>query len=721
MHDQRRTVMLLRWVMFIALGYLMWASGGGTTGVQIGLLAVVAASNVALGRLSPGLWEHPALLPVIAALDIGVLTGAMLMGLGFARDFFFAYFVLLAVIAMLPTLRWATLATTLLVLGYGAFLSLQEGWALVQAPALMGRLGFLFTVGVGYGGLMEAGKVRLREAAMRGQLVGWVGKLSAAFSDEFDAFDVIRQILLDVQNIYPAAVRASVVQVRGGQMQVIGSSDDPELRELHLDPERYPELLSVIERGEPLVVSDIHADPETAAVRALLSDLGFSGLLLCPVNLNDADLGHVVLRVARRSGAFTPGMIRTTQHVADAIGVIFRQARVRDTVERSERMEMVSQITTSVAHSFNGILSTVLLATESLRREVIRREACDDEGRKKFESIDLAVKEGLTIVERLAAWTRLGKGGMSPEEGRGTVLEPARLLEEAWRYARPQWVRRETTRDLQLRLDVQETRSVIGRAAELREVLLNLMANAIDAMPKGGVMTLGIEEIDDRVCFSVSDTGVGMSEEQLARAFEPLYTTKGSAGTGLGLSIARSVAHRHAGEITADSGLGVGSRFRLWLPATDAPASEIAPASGSGNATGTGAGADRVLLVDANELVRDVMVRFLQALGLEVDTVASPDEAEVMVRTGRGYTGILVDAGSTAGRAETFLSALEGADGQLASRVLFYSTRALSPELQALRGAYGFGFVDRSAGLAALTDALSSHLGRPSAGTVAAA
>lgn len=707
MHSQRRTVTLLRWVMFLALAYLLWASAEGSPMLQLGLLAVVAATNIGLGRLPARWWEHPALLPVVAALDIGVLTASVLWAQGFDPQFFFAYFVLLAAVAILPSLRLATLATSLIVLAYGGLLSLQQGWALVQTPELLGRLGFLFSVGVGYGGLMEAGKARLQEAALQGQLVGWATKLSDAFSEDFDSFDVIHQVLTDVQDVYPVAVRVSLVQITRDSIQVVSSSDDPDVRQLDLDPERYPELREVVESGEPRVIGDIRARAEQDGLLDLVNDLEFNALLLCPVDLGN--LGHVVLRVACGDGHFTDRAIRTTQDVAHAIGVVFRQAKIRETLERSERMEMISQITTSVSHSFNGILSTVLLSTEALRRGL---EEGDSEGAEvdgRFETIDLAVKEGLTIVERLAAWTRLDQRGTDDQDPRSAVIEPQKLLEDAWKYARPHWLRREATRDLQLRLDIDTTRNIRGHRAELREALLNLMINAIDAMPRGGVMTLGIEEADDEIRFTVADTGTGMTEEELGRAFEPLYTTKGTGGTGLGLTIARSVATRHGGELTAESARGVGSEFHLVLAASDAEA----PRESQREAVAADSNArDRLLLVDANELVRDVMVRFLQTLDKDVDTVDSTEEAEVMIRAGRDYSGLLVDAESASEPAD-FLDSIEAAYPGLCSQTLFYSTQALPPELHELESRYGFGFVDRSAGLAALTDALEEQLRGP--------
>lgn len=713
MRNQRKLVTLLRWVMFLALASLMTAHGN-TTALQLGLLAVVAGSNLGLARISPRRWESPALLPLVASIDIGVLTASMFWGQGFAQDFFFVYFLLLAVVAMASTLRLSIAATTVVVLAYGGYLGLHSGLALFQSAAMIGRLGFLFSVGVAYGGLTEAGKARLRDAAVQGQLVGWVGKLSSAFSDEFDAREVIRHVLVDLREVLPDSVRASLVQIDGETLQVISSSDNDAIDEHDLVPDRYPEIMHAIEHQSTVVIDDLRTSPLTATVRDRVNKLPFRSLLLCPVNLEDSNIGHVVLRLARHHGDFPPGLVATAENVAEAIGVVFRQAKLREAIERSEKMEMVSQITTSVAHSFNSILSTVLLSAESLRKEAQQHgfeAGCGatpyaDASMGRFETIELAVKEGLTIVERLDSWTR--QHGDSPASS-FALLDPKALLEEAWRYAQPLWMRRESTRELTLCWQVEPTCAIVGNASELREVVLNLIINAIDAMPKGGTLTLSLDGDADTVRVGVRDTGIGIPEDHLDRVFEPLFSTKGSAGTGLGLSIARSVAQRHAGTLTASSQESIGSHFVLSLPANEATPELAGEAVSSESAEISSSGA-RVLLVEENELVRDVMLRFLQKTELEVDVVASTEEAHVMLSTLRRYRGMLVDAGLAAHDTAAFLQTLRANRPELEGRLVFYSTRPLTVELGELQRQYRFGFVNRSQGLEALHEALATMI-----------
>ena len=120
-------------------------------------------------------------------------------------------------------------------------------------------------------------------------------------------------------------------------------------------------------------------------------------------------------------------------------------------------------------------------------------------------------------------------------------------------------------------VETGEVGPVVGNPAELREVLVNLILNAVDAMPKGGILTITTESIPDSrsptaVVVRAADTGVGMTEEVRKRFFEPFFTTKAGRGTGLGLSVAYGIVTRHGGEISVESREEKGSVFTIRLP-----------------------------------------------------------------------------------------------------------------------------------------------------------
>jgi CheY-like chemotaxis protein len=173
------------------------------------------------------------------------------------------------------------------------------------------------------------------------------------------------------------------------------------------------------------------------------------------------------------------------------------------------------------------------------------------------------------------------------------------------------------------RTDLQPVPQALGSAAELREVLTNLILNAVDAMPEGGTLSLSSGVTGRYVWIEVADTGQGIPPEVRERIFEPFYTTKAQRGTGLGLAVSRSIARRHEGDLTVESTPGAGSRFRLSLPIQNMPAVAVAPAA----ELLAPAGPLRILLVEDDQPVRETMARLLQLDGHQVTMFGSPVEA----------------------------------------------------------------------------------------------
>jgi CheY-like chemotaxis protein len=210
--------------------------------------------------------------------------------------------------------------------------------------------------------------------------------------------------------------------------------------------------------------------------------------------------------------------------------------------------------------------------------------------------------------------------------------------------------------------------------------------------------------------FSVRDTGVGIPEELRDRIFEPMFTTKGSGGAGMGLSVVRSVARRYGGEVVVESAEGFGSCFRLRLPV--APAAlrgEHADEATIGDSIAVDEVFDddhRVLLVESNQFVRDVIVRFLESSGYDVDTVADSDEAIVYLGTSRVYSCVLIQAEAGGADAVSMLDRLGTDRSDLARRTLLYSAGEPSPFLRSRIEEIGASHVDRGAGLAAISSAI---------------
>jgi CheY-like chemotaxis protein len=211
---------------------------------------------------------------------------------------------------------------------------------------------------------------------------------------------------------------------------------------------------------------------------------------------------------------------------------------------------------------------------------------------------------------------------------------------------RPRWEARSEFAAIRFALHADCQAHVKGDPVELREVLVNMIYNAIDAMPSGGEIRLSTQENRERVVVCVGDTGTGMSPEVKQRLFDPFFTTKGKAGTGMGLAVSFGIIRRHEGAIEVDSEPGRGTTFKISLPKVMAASATTADAVR--DAPGVSACDDkvRVLVVDDETHVREVLIEALEAEGCEVVSAQSGEIALALYDQYEGkFDAVFTDIG----------------------------------------------------------------------------
>ncbi len=285
---------------------------------------------------------------------------------------------------------------------------------------------------------------------------------------------------------------------------------------------------------------------------------------------------------------------------------------------QQERLHAFSTMAAGVVHDFNNNLMVLQGFTEMLRLPgALQNEA---KAQRDLALISRAVGDAAHVVSRLRQFYRPRTG----EETYAPVLL-WKLVEEVGELARPRW-RDEALGagcDIELRTEVPADLQVRGIAAELREALLNLVFNAVDAMPDGGSITLRacLCENGDAVRLEVADTGLGMTEEVRVRCLEPFFTTKGEDGTGLGLAMVFGIVRRHEGGIEIESAPGRGTTFALTLPrehSNAAQAQHFDPAT---------LAPLRVLFADDDANIRELIAHVLELYGHQVTVAADGSEA----------------------------------------------------------------------------------------------
>lgn len=232
--------------------------------------------------------------------------------------------------------------------------------------------------------------------------------------------------------------------------------------------------------------------------------------------------------------------------------------RAQEKLVQSDKLRAVGELAAGVAHNLNNSLTVI-----QGRAQLLLRRSSDENLVKSLKVITKAVEEGASTLRRILEFARRDSAkDFLP-------VELGELITSSIEIARPKWQRKSADNQIEVRVECHEPVYVWGDVAELREVVLNLIFNAVDAMPNGGMMEVGTRAEIEGGCFWVADNGAGMPPETAAQIFEPFFTTKGKGGTGLGLSASHGIITRHKGEIVVVSEPGEGTRFEVRLPICD--------------------------------------------------------------------------------------------------------------------------------------------------------
>jgi signal transduction histidine kinase len=281
------------------------------------------------------------------------------------------------------------------------------------------------------------------------------------------------------------------------------------------------------------------------------------------------------------------------------------------------RFETLGRMTMGIAHDFNNLLSGILGYTELLTSGLENDE--DPPVLDNLRIIEKAALDGAGLIAKIQEYIRQEK------QTRFEPVDLTELVEDCISLTRPYWYNepRRQGIDIEMETDLNDVPPVMGSATELREVFVNLVLNATQALPDGGCIRFQTKNDPDKgVILTVSDDGTGMDAETREQIFDPMFTTKGEDGTGMGLSVSYGIVQEHDGTIDVESAPGEGTTFTLVFP----PADKTAPAN-IREAEEHSSREARILVVDDEPMVRSVLTKLLTLNGHTVESVASGSEA----------------------------------------------------------------------------------------------
>jgi PAS domain S-box-containing protein len=326
---------------------------------------------------------------------------------------------------------------------------------------------------------------------------------------------------------------------------------------------------------------------------------------------------------------------------AKLVAAMAERNAVEAKLRQAEKMEAVGQLTAGIAHDFNNLL---LVIAGNL--ELFRTRTSDKWLKRRVEAGQRAVERGARLTHQLLAFARRQD------------LRPHRISVNALLLELDPLLRSALGDGIRLTLVLgEELPACLVDTAELQATILNLTTNAKDAMRDGGSLTITTEEVEllgqpdggaepipggPHVSIVVTDSGSGMSPETRDRAFDPFFTTKGvGKGTGLGLSRIYGFMCQSGGHVTLESAAGVGTSVRLFFPRTDASAP--APQTVAIAAPHLSPLVRRVLVVEDDPDVRELMVELLEGCGYETSAAESGPRALMLLDGGLAVDIVVSD------------------------------------------------------------------------------
>jgi signal transduction histidine kinase/ActR/RegA family two-component response regulator len=450
--------------------------------------------------------------------------------------------------------------------------------------------------------------------------------VSQAIGSAPDLSEAIRRTTREMVRILGADNGVAWCVTRGGDrfIPLAGYHVPRDLREplsaLPLAPD--DPLIDLVKRlRTSLYSSNSKTDPRFN--QPALHLMPHTSLLVQPVQVGDELLGIFAIAWSRDAHAFSMDDLKLADGIAKQAAVAIELHRTQRHIIEQERLNAVGKMASGLAHDFNNALVPISGYAEMLleHQDILKDQA---KATKYLKLIMTGVEDAASVVSRLREFYRKREEG---ETYRPLSLN--QMVEQSVALTRPRW-RDEALgsgRTILVEADMRPVPRILGSESELRELLTNLIFNAVDAMPEGGTIRIrtGLREAPSgdaapQIFLEVSDTGTGMTDEVRRRCLEPFFSTKGERGTGLGLPMVFGIVKRHRGTMDIESTVGKGTTFIVLLPADASQTRDVQ------TRTAAPVGPLRVLVVDDEPIARDVLTEYLTGDGHHVETAVNGRE-----------------------------------------------------------------------------------------------
>ncbi len=372
-------------------------------------------------------------------------------------------------------------------------------------------------------------------------------------------------------------VRAAAVAVaaEAGALELVAARGLPGAMDAWRRVDSREGLTAELGGGDgPVACRDVQSRP--VAERSFLGDGGFHGCLLLPLRVRGSPAGVLYLtdtevrdfsgeeiEVAQVLAAMVASAIEQSQVTGELRTALEDARATHERLVQIEKARVLGEMAGGLARELNNIFAIILG-----KSRLLLARTHDEPLREGLGLVEDAAWRGADVVHRLT-----GLAGPTSGEAAGTVDLTA-LVQDALAQARPRCKDEPEGRGAPVDIvtDLRSSPSVRGNATALRDALVSLVLNAVDAMPHGGRLHLATRARDAGVELTLTDTGEGIPEDLRSRVFDPFFTTRSATRMGLGLTVAHGVVTRYGGRIEISGGPGRGTRVTIWLPAAETAA-----------------------------------------------------------------------------------------------------------------------------------------------------
>lgn len=533
--QHKQTILRLRWLTIIITSYIILFSRGIDSPRLLPSLLILfyLSSNVIAYFLPTSYFLKLSFFNMILLFDTFMVSLGIYVTHQFDTDFYLVFFLIILFASIARSFKLLMVNAIVICGIYGWFLW-TKGWDLNSSEeGILLRIPFIFIMNMFYGFLTQSFEVRTKQ-------------IKTELKEFEEVAQRYRQI---VENAHDAvAILDEKSRIKFFNKRFLQLTQYP------------PEELTGLELTR---IGNELTDEEVTKI--LAQDLGQEGKpLIHETEVFRKDGEKRKVEVSAAQFFLLTGKIHTIVYLKD----ITEKKRLEESLIQSEKLRALGEMAAGVAHDLNNVLGAILGRAQLIQLGLIKRKAgsegiSDETIQKELGTIEQAAKDGAHTIKKIQEFSR-----PKTEESLLVHLNVNELIESVLELLKTKI--KDEAEEKGTPIKVQTIKGegcwVMGNPAELKEAFSNIVLNSIDAMPKGGTITVRAGRMNGYVSIEVSDSGIGIPELDRHRIFDPFFTTKGVQRSGLGLSISYGIIHRHRGEIRVDSQEGVGTTIEIRLP-----------------------------------------------------------------------------------------------------------------------------------------------------------